>query len=496
MALLPLKLPAGIYRNGTDYQAQGRWLDSNLVRWIDNTIRPVGGWVTFSDDAAAAPLRGSHAWKSNNGDLYLAAGSADNLYAYNQDGSIADITPISLGTGKEDSEINTGFGGGLYGASTFGTERVNNESIIPASSWALDNWGEYLVACADTDGKLYEWQLDRSTPTVAAQITNAPTNCRSLIVTEERFLFALGAGGNPRKVQWCDREDNTTWTPLATNEAGDLELQTNGFIECAYRVRGQTLILTDQDAHIATYQGAPYVYGFERVGNACGVISKKSGAVVEGGCIWMGERNFFMYRGGTVQEIPSEVDDYVFRSINRDQKAKICAIPNKQFNEIWWFYPDDDNIENNRYVVYNYKENFWFIGELGRTTGVDAGVFRNPVMFCANNKLPHQHEVGYDYHNAGMPWAETGAISLGTGDQVMRVVSMIPDELTQGDVTATFKTRFHPNDTERSYGSYAMANPTSLRFTGRQIKMRIDGERLTDWRLGTNRLEVMPGGKR
>jgi hypothetical protein len=73
---------------------------------------------------------------------------------------------------------------------------------------------------------------------------------------------------------------------------------------------------------------------------------------------------------------------------------------------------------------------------------------------------------------------------------------MIPDELTQGDVTATFKTRFHPNDTERSYGSYAMANPTSLRFTGRQIKMRIDGERLTDWRLGTNRLEVVAGGKR
>ena len=59
MALLPLTLPPGVYRNGTDFQAAGRWLDSHLVRWIDNTIRPIGGWSTFSTDDAAAPLRGS-----------------------------------------------------------------------------------------------------------------------------------------------------------------------------------------------------------------------------------------------------------------------------------------------------------------------------------------------------------------------------------------------------------------------------------------------------
>jgi hypothetical protein len=49
-------------------------------------------------------------------------------------------------------------------------------------------------------------------------------------------------------------------------------------------------------------------------------------------------------------------------------------------------------------------------------------------------------------------YAETGAISIRVGDNVMSVTKLIPDELTQGDVTATFKTRFHPNDTERSYG--------------------------------------------
>ena len=78
----------------------------------------------------------------------------------------------------------------------------------------------------------------------------------------------------------------------------------------------------------------------------------------------------------------------------------------------------------------------------------------------------------------------------------MSVTQMIPDEKTQGDVDAIFKTRFYPNDVERTYGPFNMANPTSLRFTGRQVRMRIEGVSTSDWRVGINRLEVKQGGKR
>ena len=496
MPLIPLSLPAGVYRNGTDFQASNRWRDSNLVRWIDNTMRPVGGWAEYTTDQATNHLRGSLAWKSNGGDRFLAAGSATELVTYLDDGSLVDITPAGLTAGREDAITNTAFGGGVYGSGYYGTERLQASAVLPATSWSLDNFGEYLVACSSEDGKLYEWQLDRTTPTVAAQISGSPTSCRGLIVTSERFLFALGAGGNPRKVAWSDREDNTTWTAAATNEAGDIELQTNGFIECAQRVQGQTLILTDQDTHTATYIGGQFVYSFERVGTACGVISKMASATSQAGCFWMGNRNFYVYTGGTVQELPSEVDDYVFSSINRSQKSKICAVPNKQFNEIWWFYPSGESTENDSYVVYNYRENIWFTGYMGRTTGVDIGIFQNPLFFCSATNRPFNHETGFDYHNVEAPWAETGPISLGNGDQVMIVTGMYPDEKTQGDVQVKFKTRFHPNDTEREYGAYSMSNPTSMRFTGRQIRMRVEGIVGADWRVGTNRVEAKAGGKR
>jgi hypothetical protein len=39
-----LSLPAGVMKNGTEYQAAGRWTDAQLVRFLEGTIRPIGGW--------------------------------------------------------------------------------------------------------------------------------------------------------------------------------------------------------------------------------------------------------------------------------------------------------------------------------------------------------------------------------------------------------------------------------------------------------------------
>ena len=41
--LIKLEIPPGLYKNGTEYQAAGRWTDANLVRWFENTLRPIGG---------------------------------------------------------------------------------------------------------------------------------------------------------------------------------------------------------------------------------------------------------------------------------------------------------------------------------------------------------------------------------------------------------------------------------------------------------------------
>ena len=493
MALVPLNLPAGVYRNGTDLQSQGRWRDSNLVRWFDDTLRPIGGWRTRSDTASAGQVRGMHSWIANNSDRWIAAGSYNKLYAYSGAGIQYDITPTGFTAGNEDALNPIGFGTAFYGREYYGTSRQEAVTITPATTWSLDSFGEYLVACSSTDGKVYEWQLN--TGAIAAVISNAPVNNRAILVTEERFLMCLGAGGNPRLVQWSDRENNNLWTPAATNEAGSLELQTTGRIQCGVRVQNQALILTDTDAHVATYSGPPYVFGIERIGTSCGIVSSQAVATVDKGAVWMGSRSFYTYSGGAVSEVNCEVADYVFSDINHSQISKVAAVSNANFGEIWWFYPSGNSNENNRYVVYNYNDNTWAIGVMARTSGVDAGVYRQPIIASALNKKLYEHEIGFNY-DGGEPFAESGPISIGNGDNVMAVTQMIPDEKTQGDVDATFKTRFYPNDVERSYGPFSMSNPVSLRFTGRQVRIRVEGVNADDWRVGINRLEVKQGGRR
>jgi hypothetical protein len=491
MAYIPLQIPPGVYKNGTEYQSKGRWTDANLVRWYEGTLRPVGGWRKRSTSQVTGMARGLINWRDSNNNRRIGIGTHSNLYSMNESGTLTDITPTSFTVGDADAILKIGYGYGTYGSSAYGVARPDLGSYTPATTWSMDTWGEYLVACSSKDGKLLEWQLNTANDAVA--ITNAPTSCTGLIVTQERFLFALGAGGNPRKIAWSDQEVNTTWTPAATNQAGDFDLTTIGSLMCAKRIRGATILFTDVDVHTATYIGPPYIYGFERVGSGCGVISKQAVASTDSACIWMSNSGFWTY-DGFVKPLQCDVSDYVFSNINNTQASKVYCVHNSAYGEIWWFYPSASSNENNSYVSYNYRENHWAIGTLVRTCGTDRGIFSNPIMVSSDGYV-YEHEVGFAYDSQTL-FAESGPIELGSGDRTMSLTGLIPDEKTLGDVNVKFSTKFYPNATEYNYGPYSMANPTSIRISGRQVAARIEGNQLTDWRVGVIRFDGKPGSLR
>jgi hypothetical protein len=493
MALIPIQLPPGVYRNGTELQSAGRWFDANLVRWFENTIRPMGGWRKRSSTAVTGKARGILAWEDNDGDPWIAVGTHTKLFVYRVDGTLADITPTGFVTGDADASTKTGYGYAGYGLQPYGTERINLATITPATTWSLDSYGEYLVACSSKDGELYEWQLGFTTPTVAAPIANSPINCNALLVTAERFLFALGAGGNPRKVQWCDQENNTVWTPTTLNQAGDFELVTVGSLMAGKRVRGINLLWTDDDCHSAQYIGQPFIYSFEKIGHGCGLIGKLAVTIVsDTSAFWMSNGGFWMY-DGVVKPLQSDVSDYVFRNMNPAQSSKVFAMHNPKYGEVWWLYPSSASNEVDSYVLYNYREGHWNIGQLSRTCGTGAGSFDKPLMVGTDGFL-YEHEVGL--LNTGDIYAESGPFQIAAGDNIMSVREVIPDELNQGNVNLTFSTRYYPNGEEQDFGPYNTANPTSARFSGRQIKMKLKQTENTDWRVGTMRLDAVAGGRR
>jgi hypothetical protein len=491
MAYIPLQIPPGVFKNGTEYQSKGRWNNSNLVRWFEGTIRPVGGWRKRTETQLSGKARGLINWRDNSNNRRIAIGTHSKLYVLSEGNTLTDITPTSFTVGDADAVQKIGYGYGTYGSFAYGVARPDLGSVTPATTWSLDTWGEYLVGCSSKDGKLLEWQLD--TAVDAAALTNAPTGNAGLIVTQERFVFALGAGGNPRKVQWCDQENNTVWTPLATNQAGDFELTTIGSLQCAKRIRGTTILFTDVDVHTATYIGPPYIYSFERVGTGCGVISKQSVAATDNACIWMSGSGFWVF-DGFVKPLPSDVSDYVYSNLNTTQASKIYCVHNSAYGEIWWYYPSLSSNENDSYVTYNYRENHWSIGTLIRTCGTDKGIFSNPILVDADGYV-YEHEVGYNYDSQTL-FAESGPIELGVGERTMSLTGMIPDEKTAGDVTASFSTKFYPNTTKYDYGPYTLSSPTSIRITGRQVAVKIQGNTLTDWRVGIIRFDGKLGSLR
>lgn len=493
MALVPIKIPAGVYRNGTEYQSAGRWYDSNLVRWFENTLRPWGGWRKRSTSQMTGVSRGMLTWRTNSDERYIAAGTPTKLYAMSEGGVLKDITPTTFTSGITDATLKTGYGYGTYGSSAYGVARPDLGAIIPATTWSMDSWGEYLVACSSADGQLLEWQLGFTTPTKAVAITNAPTSCAAVMTTAERFVFGLGASGNPRKVSWCDQENNTVWTPSATNQAGDFEINSVGSLKCGKRVRGINLLFTDVDVHAATYIGLPYVYSFEKAGSGCGVISSQAVAAIDTAAIWMSKSGFWVY-DGYVKPLVSDVGDYIFQNINYNQSSKVYAVHNSKYGEIIWFYPSSQSNENDSYVVYNYREAHWAIGTLSRTAGTDRGVFVNPLMISSDGYI-YEHEVGFAYDSA-VPYAESGPYEIGNGDNIVSVRRVIPDEQTLGEVVVSFKTRMYPMATETTYGPYSAAQPTDVRFAARQVKVRYTGDVLDDWRVGVNRFDVVAMGKR
>jgi hypothetical protein len=492
----PLDIPPGQFRNGTDLESAGRWRDMNLVRWDEGSMQPVGGW-SERDNLASGIYRGAVAWRDNGTDRWVAAGSASALKAMTAGGTIYDITPAGFTTGNVDAENNLGYGGSFYGTGSYGTPRPDDGTYTEADTWSLEGWGEYLLACSTSDGKIYEWQLDGATP--AAVLSNAPTDNSGIVVTEERFVFALGADGDPRQIKWSDRENNNTWTPAATNEAGDYRLETDGQIMCGVRVPGQTLILTNREAYAAEYTGPPFVYGFDKVGSACGIIARHAVAVADIGAVWMGREGFYAYAGGGVEALNCDVADYVFNNINTAQITKAWAVPNQRFSEVWFFYPSSASTECDSYVIYNYRDRIWATGSLARTAGVDRGVFNTPILFGTDSKS-YNHESGTitvgDGDGAEDVYAETGPILLGSGGNVVTATGLIPDEKTQGDVELTIKTRMYPNDTETSYGPYQPVNPVDLRLSGRQLRLRVSGARSTSWRWGVPRIMVAERGRR
>ncbi len=462
-----LVIPSGVRASGTERGSRGSWLDASLVRW-DPDLQPIGGWVVKSVSTVTGKGRAILTWRDNAGSTWTAIGTNSGLYVMTPSGYINDITPAGFTAGRADALVGGGYGSGLYGSGDYGDPIASSSQISPASVWTLALWNDRLVGCMSEDGKIYQWDLNPLF--VAEVIEGAPEDCAGIVVTEDAILMAF----QNRSAIWSNQGDNTDWIPTSLNQAGELALNTDGVIMCGRKVKGQTLVFTTEDLWVASYQGLPAVYGFQKAGDSCGPVSKGSPVPYgTGNCVWMANNSFYLYNGYT-QPVPCAVQDKVFSDINLQQISKVSGWHNSQFNEVWWHYPSAESTENDRYVSWNYASNDWNIGSLARLCGDGSDA---PYLMGSDGYV-YSHETGEAYGGA-YPYAKSGPCEwpdqMGQGAKRVQIAGLIPDEKTQGQSRVTFYLREFPNLTETTKGPYTISGaPVDFLWQARQVEMKVE----------------------
>ena len=502
MALISVTPPPGVVTNGTDYQNAGRWVDSNLIRFADGILKPMGGWDLLKSQALDGAIIGLYAYNDNQGNPVLAVGTRNKVYTlYNF--VWTDITPSSSYTPPSGSDP-LGFGAYNYGVEDYGDARSQSGLNFNANSYSFDNWGQELVWVANSDGKIYKWNPNPggTADSTSSLISNAPTSVNAIVVSNERHLVAIGSNADPRRISFSDREDYTSWTSTSLNSAGFLQIPSGGRALSGVIYKDDILIFTDTGLGAMRFIGSPLVYSIRDAGTNCKAISTRSIVSAGNFVAWLGERSVFVY-DGAVKEIPCPVQDYLFSNLNENYKKVIAGGVNSQFNEIVWFFPSGESQQNDKYIKWNYLANIWDVGTLSRGAYIDQGVFDYPIAGDPDGFV-YYHEKGnlFNSKNLGTakPTATSGPIELSQGNRYIHATQVIPDSEanTLPGVTLSFKGRFTPLGSETDFGSVTFDSDgyEDVRFSTRAMTMEISGDTDQDFAVGNIRLDVTQGGSR
>jgi hypothetical protein len=329
-----------------------------------------------------------------------------------------------------------------------------------------------------------------------------PTGNRAVVVTPERHAVLIGAGNQPRRVAWSSREDYTDWNfTSTTNTAGFLDLQVETNLVTGTGVREGTLVWSMNRVVLMRYVGLPFIYGFDELGTTS-IYSPNAFAEFDGRCVWLDSSGFMIYEGGSMKPLACPLTDYIFSDIDPLYGPRVShASINGKFDEVWFYYPSNGSTECDRYVVWNWAENWWSMGTLARTAAIGAGVGAYPLMTGTDNHL-YQHEDGWTYDTfvcANNVFIASGTINLPGVEQSMNITQLVPSNGGNYDLTKyTLFTRMTPNGAERQFGPYYSRSDgyVDTRATGRDVRIRICANDAGDWSIGRLRMKISAGGRR
>ena len=494
-----------------------------------------GDFVTFSGATAVGglTLNGEYQISYDVGTTYTITASSNASSSATGGGTVTAAYQINVGPAFQSPL--TGWGAGGWGLGTWGVGVSSSDAL---RLWSQSSFGEDLIFNPRGKG-LYYWDaaggvFSNRGEDIALMMgaSDVPTKVNLVLVSDiSRFVLVFGSTDvgsatlDPMLIRWSEQEDFLNWTPSATSQAGSLRLSIGSSIITALQSRQEVLVWTDTALYSLQYLGPPFVWGAQTVGDNISIAGPNAMAIASGVTYWMGLDKFYKYDGRT-QTLRCDLRQYVFDDINQLQMEQVCCGTNEGYNEVWWFYCSADSVVIDKYVIYNYGEDIWYYGTMGRTAWLDSGLQTGPIAATYVNNLVN-HEVGNDDGTGDelVPieaYISSAEFDLNDGHNFSYVWRALPDITFRGStdnglspsVTMTLLPLRNSGSGFTNPASVGGSNSAGItrtavfpieeftgqvypRIRGRQMALRIDSTALgVAWQMGSFRLDLRPDGRR
>lgn len=443
-------------------------------------------------------------------------------------GGASTVGTYQISSGLDTSVSGTGWGAGPWSRGGWGSAA---DTTVPGAQlrlWSHDNYGENLIFNV-RDGGVYYWDKDlsfsRGVPIYTISgAQSAPRLAKQVMISDnDRHVIAFGCDDefnpgvmDPLLVRFSSQENFLEWRTLPNTTAGSLRIGSGSTVVQAVETKQQILIFTDSSLHSMQYLGPPFTFGINMLSDSISIAGPNAAIAAGESVFWMGQGEFYAYNG-VVSQLPTDVKDYVFSNINVNQLDKVYAGVNPNFGEVWWFYPSAESNENDRYVIYNYQQNIWYIGTMVRTAWTHRNTGIYPIA-CGTDGYVYVHESGNDDGSTYPPsaidaYVESSGQDIGDGDQFAFMWRMIPDitfRNSTGSPLAIFTIKasnfpgadFSQSDSRvvaktSSIPVEQFTNQVYIRIRGRSFAFRVESSDLgSAWRVGIPRIDVRTDGRR
>lgn len=415
-------------------------------------------------------------------------------------GGASTVYYPQIDAGNLNQGSGQGYGMGLYGYGLYGTALVSETAASYPRIWFCDRFGENIVMTAGNGSEVYSW--DGNGATAPAIVSGAPTDVNYLFVSDN-ILVTFGHG-TENNVFASDQGDITQWTSSSTNQVYEDTVEGAGRLISHCPVDGYNLIFTENQTYTFKYIGLPLIWQTQILDANIGIIAPFARVSVNGIAYWMGQDNFYMFRGGKVEIIPSNITGqasilrYVFDDLNYSQRFKFFAWYNEAFDEIWFHYASASSNECNRIARYSRKLGAWCPDIMDRTAG------EAPVISLSNPRLAnvgalYTHESGNDADGLPLPWGLTTRKYM-TGTNTGLNISVVPDMTATGTVNCVFRMYNYPqSQTARQEVAFDVTGETEnlpVRANGRFWQLEIGGEELgQSFLMGQWLVDQQPAGR-